>query len=615
IENRYSNLIEKYKQRYEDHSRKTLKKKDDNKVIKYDGYFVLSNEVPEASKNINTRKNMFKKVNRKIKRDENEFLNKYNFESINEKKGNNKIKLVLPCKNEKVIPKKPKYYPLMEPPNVSICNQIYVTSNLLSNNKNSSMEENQKKLKSNNKLYQINGYSKNNIMISSNESELNDVLDEEEYLEKKKINNILYIVKKPNIGLMSENKLYNEIIDTEVINNTPSTKVDEKGKEKKNKKSSVIIESVEATLNPHSKKENECDADFYLIPYDSLKTTIKYCQTINKDVKKLTTKNYVDKTATIYKDYYLEKQPKSTSELKTNTRYDDDDLEYIRLMKKHKIPIKHINSLTATLFSSEFPNKNINKEQQEKPKKITNLEKSHLNQAYYYNSIRDNTMEYLNKDYDINPIPLGNSKFHTLLQKNGLGNEPLMINGHNPKTKSLSEVEINKNKENGLSYEEKRLIPYHSYSSYSSLLSSYPSFTLEQEIKYRKRLKQHHVKKAIVKKIQKKKLEGDIKPFEIVHFSLFSLPDDPYITTETFVVELENNYVEFLYDEPPNPFKSLHIPYIKIPEKKKKRNFYNVPDIDKAYLLDIYNFVCPPIEIEKVYEEFPEPSKRYTKII
>jgi len=51
------------------------------------------------------------------------------------------------------------------------------------------------------------------------------------------------------------------------------------------------------------------------------------------------------------------------------------------------------------------------------------------------------------------------------------------------------------------------------------------------------------------------------------------------------MVELDKNYVEFLEDEPPNPFKSLHIPYIKIPEKKKRRNFYEVSNIDKGKII------------------------------
>ncbi len=99
---------------------------------------------------------------------------------------------------------------------------------------------------------------------------------------------------------------------------------------------------------------------------------------------------------------------------------------------------------------------------------------------------------------------------------------------------------------------------------------------------YRKRLKQQAVKKAMIKKLKEKKNNNFGMAADVVHMSIFSLPYEPFIKIKPVVVELEKNYAEILQDEPPNPFKSIHIPYIKIPEKKTRRNFYEVSDLRKG---------------------------------
>ncbi|OUM57562.1 hypothetical protein PIROE2DRAFT_17423, partial [Piromyces sp. E2] len=395
----------------------------------------------------------------------------------------NKIKLVLPNKNENVIPKKPIDYPLLEPPNVSILNQVFVTSDIMSQsiNKDSSIKDNNptnksclmnklnnhannnedssvndinttNKLGSIKKLHQLNSTSRSNknLTDSSNikTNHLYDFsdLDEKEY-EKENIDNVLYVVKKPNIGLISDNKLYHEIMNNEVNDTTQQLNNDNGKEEKKNKKTSLIMESVDATKNPHSEKENECDSEFFLIPYNSLKSTIKHCQVINKDVNKLTNRNYPKKAATLYKDYY-----------------------------RGGIPIKFISSSTPEYLNRNYNDNDNNNNKLKEVGKLKSSTKSHLNQLYYYNSVIDNYHKY-NSDYNIKAISLGNLKFHTAFQKNALQNNSLMINGHAPKSRAKSTNEINSKNENQLTYEEKRLKPYHSYSSYSSILSSYPSYT------------------------------------------------------------------------------------------------------------------------------------------
>jgi len=314
--------------------------------------------------------------------------------------------------------------------------------------------------------------SKNLIKLSNNKiNEINNILDLDlKECENKNIDNILYIVKKPNIGLISEDRFYNEIVNNEVNNVTQPSDLDEIKKEKVKK--SIIIENLNAAKNPHSEKENECDSEFYLVPYDSLKSTIKHCQTINKDIIKLTSRDYPKKAATIYKEYYLDKTSKSTPALNSRSllqsKLDLNSYLDLKSIKKNKIPIKYINSSTP-----EFLNENNNKE----GKKLSRSIKSHLNRAYYYNSINDNYKKYEN-DYDIKTISLGNLKFHTAFHRNSINNSSLMINGCGSKLKTKSAMEINKN-ENELTYEEKRLKPYHSYSSYSSILSSYPSYTYD----------------------------------------------------------------------------------------------------------------------------------------
>jgi len=98
---------------------------------------------------------------------------------------------------------------------------------------------------------------------------------------------------------------------------------------------------------------------------------------------------------------------------------------------------------------------------------------------------------------------------------------------------------------------------------------------------YRRKLKQQAVKKSVIKKLKEKKKNIGMAE-DAVHMSIFSLPYEPFIKIKSIMVELEKNYAEVLKDEPPNPFKSIHIPYIKIPEKKKRRNFYEVSDIRKG---------------------------------
>lgn len=383
----------------------------------------------------------------------------------------------MPNKNENIVPSDKKIYPLLEPPNVSIFNQIYATSDIMSHslNKNSQINSNDSNTPYNNKpiLDHLN-QTKNKINKEESSKHLNDLniknnilaVDENECKDRK-INNVLYMVKKPKM-VTSQEKLQNEI---NAIVNPINTTNDENKNDNNN---TVIINDIDHIKVPYlNDEENECDCEFYLIPYDSLKSTIKSCQSINRDVIKLTTKNYSQKAASIYKDYNLEKKPKSTSDI--NPLLNPDSIT------KHGIPIKYINKKSKSMPLVSGNIKELKGEEYQKTgEKLKSKSKStvELNQMYYHNSVKDNYNKYLSESYDVKAISLGNLKFHTAFQKRNI-NEPLMINGYAPKTKSKSLISYSKNNKNEPSYEEKRLKPYHSYSSYSSLLSSYPSYTFD----------------------------------------------------------------------------------------------------------------------------------------
>jgi len=415
-----------------------------------------------------------------------------------------KIKLVLPNKNENVIPNKSGLYPLLEPPNVSILNQVYATSDLMSNplykndsgtnttptdtstprtaqtankmKKASIVTNNDDNVKNeNNESYDTN-------IKSSSETPSNVTKSNKEKLENKTINNVLYMIKMPKVGTISKNKLYHEIIPKELESRDPNAL--------KNGKKNVILNSHQAELNSLSSertKGNEGDAEFYLIPYTSLKQTIRQCQKINRGITKLRTPDYPKKAATIFQEYYLAKKPTSTaseSYLNSKTSTDDPKLNLKKqnkrktINKMHDLAIKYISASSPDILDrKEKEKEEEEKEKEEEIKKLSTSTKNHLNRAYYYNSVNDNRNQYENNNgYDIKVVELGNLKFHTAFQKSGTQHrEPLMVNGCGyPKSRVKSANDINKKDP---SYEEKWLKPYHSYSSFSSILSSYPSYS------------------------------------------------------------------------------------------------------------------------------------------
>ncbi|ORX87686.1 hypothetical protein BCR32DRAFT_264105 [Anaeromyces robustus] len=492
-------------------------------------------------------------------------------------------------------------------------------------NKNNDNDNNEKLSINNNN--NNNDYKLNKIRIKNDLSSENNVLDiDEEKIKKNNIENIIYVLKKPNIGHISDHKIYNELINSEIDNK----------KNGKNKNNVLIIENKnsidtnftynddgnnnnnienknnnnnnnnnnenenkndienenkndkENIINNNKIEKNHSDCDCYLIPYQSLKTTIKACQNINRGIKKLNNELYSQKATTIYKDYYLNTD--------NNKSIINSDNKSFKKNEKNNVPIKHIiskskNKLKYVSFDNEHKSKSIND----------------IYRNYYYNSVNDNYEKYKNDLYDVKAISLGNLKFHTLFQKKK-EDKPLMINGYSSNIKAKSTLEL-KSCKKSLTYEEKRLKPYHSYSSYSSILSSYPSYTFDQDVLYRRKIKQHAVKKSL----NAKKKEITIKRGELVHISIFSLPNDKYIKTNKFKFELEKHYAEELIDDLPNLFKDLKIPYIKIPDTKKKRNLYDDSDIEKGHLMDLFNFICPPMPIDVHVEIMPEP--RYAQVV
>lgn len=53
-------------------------KNENNSAVFYDGYFLLPNEIPKSVYDKIDRERLIKKLNRKIKKAENELINKYN---------------------------------------------------------------------------------------------------------------------------------------------------------------------------------------------------------------------------------------------------------------------------------------------------------------------------------------------------------------------------------------------------------------------------------------------------------------------------------------------------------------------------------------------------------
>jgi len=139
------------------------------------------------------------------------------------------------------------------------------------------------------------------------------------------------------------------------------------------------------------------------------------------------------------------------------------------------------------------------------------------------------------------------------------------------------------------------LKPFHSLSSYSSILGSYPSYSLDEDINYRRKLKRRAAKKTVIKK-------NNTNIPDCVHISIFSLPNDKLQKAKIFKVGLQKNFAEVLPSDTPNPFKSLKIPHIQLPRGKKK---YRLSISERGYYEKIdYD----PQEVEHCYVKMPESN-------
>jgi len=78
VEKQYKKWVKKIKEKDEKKKKKENIENDDDETILYDGYFLLPNEIPKSIYDKIDRERLIKKLNRKIKKAENDLINKYN---------------------------------------------------------------------------------------------------------------------------------------------------------------------------------------------------------------------------------------------------------------------------------------------------------------------------------------------------------------------------------------------------------------------------------------------------------------------------------------------------------------------------------------------------------